>query len=319
MLGSFFGAWKRTLVIGGKESTPVDGRLSGAAAFRSIEHGRDPCIAEETNPLPLLDSAREPLAGSPSDSLLMLTIRENYVAYSPRTPHSARQILEEILRIQSATRRSQSQDIVSRTVVAAMHYCISAQDALSCRACYPSIMCGRYVSSDESAIEREFNLVHTEWQFPPSFNVAPTQSVPVVRTIEGTRRGALMRWGLIPYFARGVPPKYSTINARVETVQTAASYRGPWKRAQRCLVVAKGFFEWQVQADGKTKVPFFIHVDDQEVFAFAGLWDSSRTDAGDTIESCTHIKIAKGYERIWSQYSKAEFQAMARKLPNPTP
>jgi putative SOS response-associated peptidase YedK len=100
------------------------------------------------------------------------------------------------------------------------------------------------VSPDESAIEREFNLVHAEWQFPPSFNVAPTQSVPIVRTVEGTRRGALMRWGLIPYFARGVPPKYSTINARVETVQTAASYRGPWTRAQRCLVVAKGFFEW---------------------------------------------------------------------------
>ena len=152
-------------------------------------------------------------------------------------------------------------------------------------------MCGRYVSPDESAIEREFNLVRTEWQFPPSFNVAPTQLVPIVRSVEGTRRGALMRWGLIPYFARGVPPKYSTINARVETVQTAASYRGPWTRAQRCLVVAKGFFEWQVQADGKTKVPFFIHVNDQEVFAFAGLWDSSRTDAGDTIESCTHITV----------------------------
>jgi putative SOS response-associated peptidase YedK len=152
-------------------------------------------------------------------------------------------------------------------------------------------MCGRYVSPDESAIEREFNLVHAEWQFPPSFNVAPTQSVPVVRTVEGTRRGALMRWGLIPYFARGVPPKYSTINARVETVQTAASYRGPWKRAQRCLVAAKGFYEWQVQADGKTKVPFFIHANDQEVLSFAGLWDSSRTDAGDYIESCIHITV----------------------------
>ena len=113
-------------------------------------------------------------------------------------------------------------------------------------------MCGRYVSPDEASIEREFNLVHTEWQFPPSFNVAPTQSVPVVRMVEGTRRGALMRWGLIPFFARGVPPKYSTINARIETVQTAASYRGPWSRGQRCLVVARGFYEWQVQGDGKT-------------------------------------------------------------------
>jgi putative SOS response-associated peptidase YedK len=130
-------------------------------------------------------------------------------------------------------------------------------------------MCGRYVSPDEASIEREFTLVHTEWQFPASFNVAPTQSVPVVRLVEGTRRGALMRWGLIPFFARGVPPKYSTINARIETIQTAASYRGPWSRGQRCLVVARGFYEWQVQDDGKTKVPYYIHANDQDILAFA--------------------------------------------------
>lgn len=152
-------------------------------------------------------------------------------------------------------------------------------------------MCGRYVSPDEASIEREFKLVRTEWQFPPSFNVAPTQPVPVIRNLDGKPHGALMRWGLIPFFARGVPPKYSTINARMETVQTAASYRGPWKRGQRCLVVARGFYEWQVQADGKTKVPFYITMNDQEVAAFAGLWDSSRTDGGAYIESVTHITV----------------------------
>jgi putative SOS response-associated peptidase YedK len=152
-------------------------------------------------------------------------------------------------------------------------------------------MCGRYVSPDDSAIEREFNLVRTEWQFPASYNVAPTQLVPIVRTVDGEHRGALLRWGLIPFFARGVPPKYSTINARIETVQTAASYRGPWKRGQRCLVVAQGFYEWQVQTDGKTKVPFYIHTNDQDVFAFAGLWDASRNDAGEYIESVTHITV----------------------------
>jgi putative SOS response-associated peptidase YedK len=97
--------------------------------------------------------------------------------------------------------------------------------------------------------------------------------------------------GSAPFFARGVPPKYSTINARVETLQTAASYRGLWKRGQRCLVVAQGFYEWQVQPDGKTKVPFYITTNDQPIFAFAGLWDSSRTDTGETIESVTHITL----------------------------
>jgi len=152
-------------------------------------------------------------------------------------------------------------------------------------------MCGRYVSPDDSAIEREFNLVRTEWQFPPSYNVAPTQLVPIVRIVEGERRGTRLRWGLIPFFARGLPTKYSTINARVETVQTSACYRGPWNRGQRCLVVVSGFYEWQVQADGKNKIPFYITLNDQDVAAFAGLWDASRTDSGETIESVTHITV----------------------------
>jgi putative SOS response-associated peptidase YedK len=152
-------------------------------------------------------------------------------------------------------------------------------------------MCGRYVSPDDSAIEREFNLVRTEWQFPPSYNVAPTQLVPIVRTVDGERHGTRLRWGLIPFFARGLPTKYSTINARIETVQTAASYRGPWKRGQRCLVVVSGFYEWQLQADGKAKVPFYITLNDQDVAAFAGLWDSSKTEAGEYIESVTHITV----------------------------
>jgi len=152
-------------------------------------------------------------------------------------------------------------------------------------------MCGRYVSPEEAAIEREFTLLHTEWQFPASFNVAPTQLVPIVRMHDGLRQGVRLRWGLIPYFAHGVPPKYSTINARIETVQTAASYRGPWSRGQRCLVVARGFYEWQTQTDGKTKVPYFIHLNDQDIFAFAGLWDSSRNERGERIESCTHLTM----------------------------
>ena len=64
-------------------------------------------------------------------------------------------------------------------------------------------MCGRYVSPDDAAIEREFNLVRTEWQFPASYNVAPTQDVPVVRVNkEGERTGSRMHWGLIPFWAK---------------------------------------------------------------------------------------------------------------------
>ena len=153
-------------------------------------------------------------------------------------------------------------------------------------------MCGRYVSPDEASIEREFNLVHQEWQFPASFNVAPTQSVPVVRiAADGQRTGVLMHWGLIPYWAKGVQPKYSTINATIEKLTEAATWRGPWSRGQRCILPATGFYEWQVQADGKTKRPYYIMANDQEIFGFAGLWDRSKRDDGSRVESCTIITM----------------------------
>ena len=151
-------------------------------------------------------------------------------------------------------------------------------------------MCGRYVSPDVASVEREFHLVHTEWQFPPSFNVAPTQSVPIIRTIDGKMKGSSVRWGLIPFFAKGEPPKYSTINARIETVETAASYRGPWKRGQRCLQLATGFFEWHLNTEGR-KAPYYIHLADQPVFAFAALWDRSMKTDGTAVESVVHITM----------------------------
>jgi putative SOS response-associated peptidase YedK len=147
-------------------------------------------------------------------------------------------------------------------------------------------MCGRYVSPDQAAIEREFALRPQDWQFPISYNAAPTQSLPVVRiAADGSRQGMLMTWGLIPFFARGVQPKYSTINASIEKLQEAATWRGPWNRGQRCLVPALGFYEWQVRPDGKTKQPYYIAANDQPILAFAGLWDGSKRDDGTKVRS----------------------------------
>jgi len=151
-------------------------------------------------------------------------------------------------------------------------------------------MCGRYSTPQQSEAERYFAVHLLRWQFERSYNVAPSQSVPVIRSAGGQREGVMMRWGLVPFFAKGVPPKYSTINARIETVETAASYRGPWKRAQRCLVPAAGFFEWHVDGSG-AKQPFYIHATDQPQFGMAGLWDSSRHEDGSVLESCTIITM----------------------------
>ncbi len=93
----------------------------------------------------------------------------------------------------------------------------------------------------------------------------------------------------MPFWAKGVPPKLSTINARVETVATAASYRGPWKRGQRCILPATGFYEWQLRESGKQ--PFYIFLTEQSLFGFAGLWDASTNTDGEVLESCTILTM----------------------------
>jgi putative SOS response-associated peptidase YedK len=153
-------------------------------------------------------------------------------------------------------------------------------------------MCGRYVSPDQASIEREYALVHHKWQFPPSYNVAPTQDVPIIRADKhGQRTGTRVHWGLIPFWAKGVQPKYSTINATIEKLTDAPTWRGPWKRGQRCILPALGFYEWQVLPDGKSKQPFYITMNDQDVFGFAGLWDSSTGADGVAVESCTIVTM----------------------------
>ena len=154
-------------------------------------------------------------------------------------------------------------------------------------------MCGRYITKDQRALERELPFLDVkDWpKFEASYNIAPTQLAPVVIATPDGNVCRTMRFGLVPFYAKGVPGPYSTINARVETIETAASYRGPWKRGQRCLVLASGFYEWQLLPDGKSKQPYFIKPADQDSFAFAGLWDSSKADDGTTTYSFTIITL----------------------------
>ena len=152
-------------------------------------------------------------------------------------------------------------------------------------------MCGRYVTPGQLDLEREFSVVHPLWQVRASWNVAPTQQVPAVRMgRDAAVEGVNLRWGLVPFFAKGVPPKYSTINARVETIESAASYRGPWKRGQRCLLPATGFYEWHVNDDG-SKQAYYIHLADQDIFGLAALWERSEAADGKVIESCTIVTM----------------------------
>ena len=151
-------------------------------------------------------------------------------------------------------------------------------------------MCGRYILRMQEKYLREWNLHGPPTWVTASYNIAPTQQVPIMRAENGAPAAAMVRWGLIPSFAHGKPGKFSTINARIETFETAPSFRGAWQRSQRCIQPASGFYEWHLDAQGR-KTPFLITLADQEVFGFAGLWEWTVREDGAVIESCAHITM----------------------------
>lgn len=152
-------------------------------------------------------------------------------------------------------------------------------------------MCGRYslvAGADQLALRFDFDPAGLD--LPPNFNVAPTHSVLTVRADEAHHReAALMRWGLIPSWAKDKSVGYRMINARAETVAERPSYRTALQR-RRCLVIADGFYEWR--REGKARTPMRITLRSGEPFAFAGLWETWRDPEGDLIRSCTIITTA---------------------------
>lgn len=170
-------------------------------------------------------------------------------------------------------------------------------------------MCGRYLRrSDKQRIAETFHIAKglADLVLPPwDYNVAPTTHQPVIRADRdtGEREAALMRWGLVPYFAKDLKSfAFSTINARAESLSTSAIFRGPFER-RRCLVPADGFYEWKKLAvapagagdkpakkkDAVAKLPFTFTLASGEPFAFAGLWDRWKDSAGGFLESFTII------------------------------
>ncbi len=130
-------------------------------------------------------------------------------------------------------------------------------------------MCGRYsITLDLPQVEARF-AARFGGNFPPNFNAAPAQNLPVI-TNEDPGQVQLFRWGLIPEWAKEENVGYKMINARLEGITEKVTFR-KIIREQRCLVLANNFYEWRGQ--GKAKTPFSIHPTDQELFAFAGIWN----------------------------------------------
>ncbi len=146
-------------------------------------------------------------------------------------------------------------------------------------------MCGRYsITTPPEALRRLFQFVNLP-NLEPRWNVAPTQQAPVVRATAAGRELSLLRWGLIPAWAKDPSIGARCINARADTVADKPAFRSAF-RTRRCLVPVDGFFEWR--AENRVRQPYCIVLKSGEPFAFAGLWERW-TGPTETIESFSII------------------------------
>ena len=153
-------------------------------------------------------------------------------------------------------------------------------------------MCGRYTlaTPDHQALRARFP-VGESIEIRQRYNIAPTDEVLTVTTDkQGAPRGELLRWGLVPSWAKDPSIGSKLINARVETAAEKPAFRRAFEH-YRCLIIADGFYEWR-RTPGARKQPFHITRDDHEPFAFAGLWSIWHADEQRTLRSCTILTTA---------------------------
>jgi len=147
-------------------------------------------------------------------------------------------------------------------------------------------MCGRYtITSAPEAIRALFRYPEQP-NFPPRYNVAPTQPIPIVRMVEGKRQFALVRWGLLPSWVKDPKTFTLLINARGESVTEKPAFRAAMKR-RRCLIPADGFYEWR--AVGARKQLYYGRLKSGAPMAFAGLWETWTGPNGEELETAAIV------------------------------
>ena len=149
-------------------------------------------------------------------------------------------------------------------------------------------MCGRFtLTTSPEQLRQEFPWLSVPDEISPRYNVAPTQPVAVVPN-DGKNQLEYFLWGLIPSWAKDPTIGNRMINARAETLNEKPAFKAAFRR-RRCLILADGFFEWQVEAGQKSKIPMHIRMQSGQPFAFAGLWENWHAPDGSQILSCTII------------------------------
>lgn len=152
-------------------------------------------------------------------------------------------------------------------------------------------MCGRFAFYSPSEAAAALFGVTESIEVQPRYNIAPTQFVAAIRANDSSYRELVMlRWGLVPFWAKDPSIGNRMINARAETVAEKPSFRAAY-RHRRCLVLADGFYEWRKQDGGKT--PYFISAANGQPFAFAALWENWQSKESDeSLQTTTLITTA---------------------------
>jgi|SRR5271157_1314969 len=147
-------------------------------------------------------------------------------------------------------------------------------------------MCGRYRLSKRKQLIEEYFETANEVDWEPRYNIAPSQNVGIIRQNPSRprREFSQVRWGLIPYWAKEASIGHKMINARSETVLEKPAFREAF-RNRRCLVPADGFYEWV--RTGRSKQPMHIGMQDDSLFAFAGIWDLWKDASESLVETCS--------------------------------
>lgn len=147
-------------------------------------------------------------------------------------------------------------------------------------------MCGRYAITTAPEAMRQLFKYRDQPDFPPRYNVAPSQPIPVVRLSDGERQFVLMRWGLIPGFVKDPKTISLLFNARGETVNDRPAFKNAMKR-RRCLIPADGFYEWK--RDGSSNRPHFVRRKGGGTLAFAGLWETWIGPNGEELDTAAIV------------------------------
>ena len=154
-------------------------------------------------------------------------------------------------------------------------------------------MCGRFaITSPPEAVRAFFHYAENP-NFPPRYNIAPTQPIPIVAAHRETRHFQLARWGFLPGFVKDVQKFPLLINARAETVAEKPSFRAALRR-RRCLIPADCWYEWRKNGRGP-KTPFLLRRAGGGLMAFAGLWETYVDPSGGEIDTaCIITTMANG-------------------------